>query len=407
MWSGEECATLGAGRPGKTGNLVASFDFSGRLGQHSYPCVSPAQQAKFRDDFREQLEAVQAQLSSYKDRDETEWVSADAPLPPRVTTGPYRPRADFHVFVSEAYPRSKALVPAWLGQRGWMEFPAHRVVAGEAAIAHELVHVLFPNGNRMLAEGLAVYLQYKLFPKIPVYPNFGDRLETQVADFLRTNFKDKPHRALWDMNLDALEKISTPDKLSLRIGRDAVIGAKPGDPNPPPDEVKMTYAVAGSLVEFLLENLIGDDLLTEKNFGTLYKSTPLRPFERDSGDPGRWRACYQADGISYSFTELGLLWKTYMHFILFSKSAAGGKAEILIPRQYAEIPLVAKLYKKLNDMTGLRSVPRAMRAKAKARATAGRHRMEHRASGPRELANRIGKKTAAPTAKTGKTVYVA
>ena len=83
----------------------------------------------------------------------------------RIDRGP-----DLHIFVSEVYPRSKALVPAWLGQRGWMEFPAHRVVAGEASIAHELVHVLFPNGNRMLAEGLAVYLQHKLFPKISGLP---------------------------------------------------------------------------------------------------------------------------------------------------------------------------------------------------------------------------------------------
>ncbi len=40
-----------------------------------------------------------------------------------------------------------------------MEFPAWRVNAGKAAILHELAHVFFPNGNRFLAEGLAVYLQ--------------------------------------------------------------------------------------------------------------------------------------------------------------------------------------------------------------------------------------------------------
>jgi hypothetical protein len=407
MWSGEERTTSGTVRVRKAGNLLASFDFGGRTGQHSYTCVSPTQQAKFQEDFREQLEAVQALLSGYKDRDGNTWLSPDAPLPPRVTSGPYQPRTDFHIFVSEVYLRSKALVPAWLGQRGWMEFPAHRVVAGETSIAHEIVHVLFPNGNRMLAEGLAVYLQYKLFPTIPVYPNFGDRLETLVADFLRTNYKDNPHRALWNMDLDALEKISTPDKLSLRIGRDALIGAKPGDPNPPPDEVKCIYAVAGSLVELLLENLIGDDLLTEKNFGTLYKSTPLRPLERDSGAPDRWRACYQANGVSYSFTELGLLWKTYMHFILFSRSVAGGKAEIPIPRQYAEIPLVAKLYRKLNNMTGLRSVPGGMRTKAKARATTRRRGMAHPDSGSRELPNRICKKSPPQIAKTGKSASVA
>jgi hypothetical protein len=407
MWSGEECATLGVMRVGKAGDLAASFDFGGRTGRHSYPCVSPVQQMKFREDFKEQLESVQAELSAYQDRDNNKWLSPDAPLAPRATSGPYRPGSDFHVFVSEAYPRSKALVPAWLGQRGWMEFPAHRVVSGEASIAHELVHVLFPNGNRMLAEGLAVYLQYKLFPKITVYPNFGDRLETVVADFLRANFKDNPHRALWGMDLDALEKISTPDKLSLRIGRDAVIGTKPGVPDPPPGEVKAIYTVAGSLVGFLLENLIGDDLLTEKNFGTLYKSTPLRPLERDSGDPGRWQACYQSDGISYSFTDLGLLWKTYMHFILFSRSVTGAKVEIPIPRRYGEIPLVATLYEKLNNMRAPRSVPDGMRTKAKISAISGSRGREHRASGSRELPNRIYKKTLSRTAKSGKSAYVA
>ena len=40
MWSGEECATTDTVRVGKAGDLLASFDFSGRLGQHSYPCVS-------------------------------------------------------------------------------------------------------------------------------------------------------------------------------------------------------------------------------------------------------------------------------------------------------------------------------------------------------------------------------
>ena len=40
-----------------------------------------------------------------------------------------------------------------------MEFPARRIMAREAAIAHELVHVFFPSGNRFLAEGLATYLQ--------------------------------------------------------------------------------------------------------------------------------------------------------------------------------------------------------------------------------------------------------
>jgi len=352
MLSGHE--THGTMRVGRAGDLLATFDFAGRTGQHSYPCVSPAQQAKFQQDFREQFESIQTTLSGYKDRDGNAWLSLDGVLPPRITSGLYQPRSDFHVFVSEVYPRSRALVPAWLGQRGWMEFPAHRVVAGEAGIAHEIVHVLFPNGNRLLAEGLAVYLQDKLCPHVPTYPNFGDRLESLVAEFLRANFRGSAHLALWSIDLDGLEKISTPDKFRLRLGREALIGAKPGVPDPPAEEVKVIYAIAGSLVELLLDNLIGDDLFTAENFGALYKSTPLRPLERDSGDPDRWRSFYRADGKSYSFPEIGLLWKTYMHFILFGVRARG---EFPIPTAFAKIPLVASLYERLNALTGMPSAP--------------------------------------------------
>jgi hypothetical protein len=347
---------------GMGSDLVATFDFAGRTGQHSYPCLSPAQQAKFQQDFKHQLGTIQTELARRKDRDGNEWLPLQAALPPRLTSGLHQPRSDFHVFVSEVYPRSRALVPAWLGQRGWMEFPAHRAVAGEAGIAHELVHVLYPNGNRMLAEGLAVYLQDKLFPDIPVYPNFGDRLESVVADFLLGKYKSSAHLALWSIDIEGLERISTPDKFRLRIGRDALIGARPGVPDPPAEEVKPIYAIAGLLVELLLDNVTGDDLLTEANFGALYKSTPLRPLERDSGVPDRWRSFYQADGRSYSFNEIGLLWKTYMHFVLFGRSAKGACP---IPRSFAKIPLVAELYEKLTLLTGLDSGRNSRGAKSK------------------------------------------
>ena len=344
---------------GKAGNikkfdfdadLIARFDFGGRIDQDSFPCVSPAQQSKFQADFARHFKKVQGSLSSYR------WLSPDAPLPPRVTSGPYQPRTDFHVFVSETYDLSRSLVPSWSGRRGWMEFPAHRVVGGEASIAHELVHVLFPNGNRMLAEGVAVYLQHKLFPRLPVYPNYGKPLEDVVMAFLSTTFPDSPSDALWNMDLDGLESISTPDDVYMRIGTRPFIGGDPGNPDSPPvpHEVKFVYAVAGSLVEFLLENPIEEnDLLTESNFGALYQSTPLRPLERDSGAPDRWQNFYkgknrQGKTVSYSFKDLGLLWKTYMHFILFS----GGKEEIPIPDRYRKMELVAKLYGKLKGIEG-------------------------------------------------------
>jgi hypothetical protein len=344
---------------GKAGNikrfefdadLLARFDFGGRIDDNSFPSVSPAQQSKFQADFVSQFKKVLEQLAKFR------WLSPDAPLPPRVVSGPYQSPADFHVFVSETYDLSRSLVPSWLGQRGWMEFPAHRVVVGAATIAHELVHVLFPNGNRMLAEGLAVYLQHKLFPRLAVYPNYGEPLEEPVKAFLVQTFQDGPSDALWDMDLEGLESISTPDDLFMRIGERPFIGGDPSNANSPPSprETRFLYAVAGSLVEFLLENPIEENgLLTISNFGALYQWTPLRPLERDSGEPDRWQKCYrgkdsQGKNTSYSFKDIALLWKTYMHFILFS----GGKEEMPIPERFRRIKLVADLYNKLKGIAG-------------------------------------------------------
>jgi hypothetical protein len=52
---------------------------------------------------------------------------------------------------------SMALIPAWRGDRGTMIFRTFIVRRGTSAITHEIVHLIAPNGNRFLAEGLAVY----------------------------------------------------------------------------------------------------------------------------------------------------------------------------------------------------------------------------------------------------------
>ena len=57
---------------GKAGNiksfdlaadLLAWFDFGGRIGDNSYPSVSPAQQLKFQTDFVAQFKKVHDQLA--------------------------------------------------------------------------------------------------------------------------------------------------------------------------------------------------------------------------------------------------------------------------------------------------------------------------------------------------------
>ena len=67
-------------------------------------------------------------------------------------------------------------IPAGWNSRSGELFPATRL------IAHELAHVLFPNGNRFLAEGLAVYLQAAIGGK-PEFPNFGRSLHQQTMNY--------------------------------------------------------------------------------------------------------------------------------------------------------------------------------------------------------------------------------
>jgi hypothetical protein len=116
-----------------------------------------------------------------------------------------------------------------------MEFPAFRVATKEASIAHELAHVFFPNGNRMLAEGLAVYVQ-TVIGMNPSFPNFGYDLDDIVAAFLKAKYNSDPSA----IRLESLDKIATPDNLRLRIGLDRLFDS--------PD----TYPVAGSFVRFLI-----------------------------------------------------------------------------------------------------------------------------------------------------------
>lgn len=93
---------------------------------------------------------------------------------------------------------------------------------GVAAITHEIVHVLAPNANRFLAEGLAVYANDR-FQEAPAYPNFGKDLKTEARGIL--------DRA----DIAALEQVATPSRLQLDglNSRDA-------------------HLVAGSFVGFLI-----------------------------------------------------------------------------------------------------------------------------------------------------------
>ena len=161
--------------------------------------------------------------------------------------------------VDSRYRIPRALVPAWNGNRGVIEFPTDRVMRGVAPTVHELVHVYAPNQNRLLAEGLAVYLHERLLGNA-AFPNFGKPLKVAV--------KGKASK----IRIAALDGVSTPEPLHTSGVCDE----------------QTCYLVAGSFVNFLVERY------GMERFQQLYGMTPLKPGERGNGGlPARFDSLYQ------------------------------------------------------------------------------------------------------------------
>jgi hypothetical protein len=230
-------------------------------------------QDQFKADFHR--EAVQLE----------EWAAA------RGWPAPSLP--NLQVTVSDQFKISKALVPAWNGRAGHMEFPSWRVASRKAAIAHELVHVFFPNGNRFLAEGLAVYLQAEIGGN-PAFPNFGRPLHELVRKLLHEmipKFSPGHPDSLAQLHLADLDTIATPSPLELKVGED-FYGEEPrGQAH--------LYPMAGSFVQFLIETR------GLEKFRALYERTPLVPFEQTAGARERWLGVY-----GLSLAELEGEWKS-------------------------------------------------------------------------------------------------
>jgi hypothetical protein len=259
---------------------IPSFHF-GSVGGKAGANLAPAQQHRFKADFCREI----ARLSTWSS--EQDWSSSA--------------HAELQVFISDDYRPSKSLVPAWFGHQGRMEFPAWRVMAGEAAIMHELVHVYFPNGNRLLAEGLAVYLQARIGGN-SAFPNFDIPLHEAARECLPAmmpEFSWDDPRCLEAIHLAELDAAATPDALSLSVGQDRYgerHGARYGKN---PHEQARIYSLAGSFVQFLIEAYGMDKLRA------LFMRTPLIPFERAAGSPDRWIEVY-----GLSLTELEQHWKS-------------------------------------------------------------------------------------------------
>ena len=132
-------------------------------------------------------------------------------------------KKSIRIHVDSSYRISRALVPAYEGNRGFMEMPLKSVKDNTAASLHEIVHIYAPNDNRFLAEGLAVYLQDKLGGN-PAFPNFGIDLHTLArGSFSKVGL------------LERLNMVRTPRPLGSVV------------------EGRTAYIVAGSFVSFLIE----------------------------------------------------------------------------------------------------------------------------------------------------------
>jgi hypothetical protein len=242
-------------------NGIEKIDFEFECARDGAAALTEAQQVEFKDDVCREIIHLQEWAA------DLDWI--EFPVP------------ELKIIVSDRYSISKSLVPAWSGRRGNMEFPVWRVASRKAAIMHELIHVFFPNGNRFLAEGLAVHLQDSIGGN-PAFPNFGKPLHGNVCRRLLEmpprNSSEDP-LGLGQIHLAELDLIPTPNPLTLRVGAEIYGEDKRGQ--------AFVYPIAGSFVQFLLETR------GIERFRSLYTQTQLLPLVLNAGSLDRWSDVYR------------------------------------------------------------------------------------------------------------------
>jgi len=169
---------------------------------------------------------------------------------------------------------------------------------------------LFANGNRLLAEGLAVYLQ-ALIGSNPAFPNFSaplhplarERMCEMVGTHAGVRLESAPTPEIFaDVELTELDRIATPAPLTLRVGV-KLYGEEPHGQT-------CIYPLTGSFVQFLIETK-GMDA-----FRALYLQTPLIPLQQEAGLPKRWLDIYGA-----SLADLERDWKALIASAPMSSSS--------------------------------------------------------------------------------------
>ena len=162
----------------------------------------------------------------------------------------------YHLKINAERGTALAMIPAWQGRRGEVVFRMRTIRTSTSPITHEIVHVIATNGNRFLAEGLAVHAHDALAGQ-PAFPNFGRDLHASAGPYAG------------QADLVALDRIPVPARLRL------------GDL-----DVRPAYLVAGSFVRFLIETR------GMPRFRDLYARSPLVPGSRNPGTTGRWIDTY-------------------------------------------------------------------------------------------------------------------
>ena len=254
-------------------NRIEKIDFEFECVHDGAGALTEAKRIEFKDDVCQEIERLQKWAA------DLDWIGFSVP--------------ELNIIVSDRYSISKSLVPAWSGRAGYMEFPTWRVASRKAAIMHELVHVLFPNGNRFLAEGLAVHLQDSLGGN-PAFPNFGKPLHGNVCERLLEMTLHSPGEDpsdLGQIHLAELDLIPTPNPLTLGVGAELYGEDKRGQ--------AFVYPIAGSFVQFLLETR------GIERFRSLYTQTQLLPLVLNAGSPDRW-----SDVYCMTFADLENEWKS-------------------------------------------------------------------------------------------------
>jgi hypothetical protein len=184
---------------------------------------------------------------------------------------------NYRVDIGVSYITSRALLHVYAGNRGYVEFPTLGVKKRNSAVMHEITHIIAPNYNRFLAEGLAVYVQEK-FQSNEAPPIFGRDL----------------HKGTSEQQPIPLVALIKETKDTAYFWSRKMVQSQ---------QQRSAYFHAGSLVRFLIEH---------ESFGK-DEATRLEKFKRFYGLADRHQRQEIFEAVyGVSLVELESMWRSYI-----------------------------------------------------------------------------------------------